>query len=421
MILRDRYDLPLSTQSQAARDGYVEGVDLFLSSNVGAEAALHTAIDADPNFALAHMALARVHHVNAKGKLARTHLADARALVCDTRETAQIDTLGTLIEGNGALALEKARAHLSEHPRDALVAQICLGVFGLIGFSGRAGREAENLALANFLAPAYGQDWWFLSALSFSQSEMGETIAAETSIAQALALNPRNANAAHHRAHLYYELGETDAGLAYLTDWQSSYDKRALLHCHLSWHRALWSMAKGDSDTMWAIVDADIAPPQEDAPAINVLTDLAALLYRAELAGVKVPKARWQAVSEFASQKFPRPAIAFADVHAALAHAMAGNAEGLIKVQEDAKGPAADMVKLLSEAFSALAAQNWTRASALLGQAAQDHARIGGSRAQRDLIEHALIATHLRIGQRKIAEGLLQRRPDIDPPVIQGL
>ena len=50
----DRYGLELSTASQAARDAYVEGVDLFLSANFGSEAALERSIAEDPGFALAH-------------------------------------------------------------------------------------------------------------------------------------------------------------------------------------------------------------------------------------------------------------------------------------------------------------------------------------------------------------------------------
>ena len=46
---------------------------------------------------------------------------------------------------------QKARAavykHVSEWPRDAMIAQMNTSVFGLIGFSGKVGREADLLRI----------------------------------------------------------------------------------------------------------------------------------------------------------------------------------------------------------------------------------------------------------------------------------
>ena len=50
-MLTDRYGLPLSTTSAAARDAYVEGVDLLLTVFPGAAAAFDRAIAAGPAFA----------------------------------------------------------------------------------------------------------------------------------------------------------------------------------------------------------------------------------------------------------------------------------------------------------------------------------------------------------------------------------
>ena len=423
-MLKDRYGYGLSTASPAARDAYVRGLDIYLAADVGAEASLREAIEADQGFALAHAALARCHHVNGRGRAARAALADARAMLkgVSAREASQVDMLGSLIEGDSVAATRKARSHLEDHPRDAVVAQTCLGVFSLIGFSGMKGREEACHSLAASLAPAFGEDWWFLSALAFAQMETGRTTEATRSLETAIALNPRNANAAHHRAHLYYELGETRAGLAYLEDWQRAYDPTALLYCHLSWHRALWAMGEGDTTRMWQIVDADIAPPQDHAPAINVLTDLAALLFRAELAGHEVAPERWQTASDFARAKFATPGVAFADVHAALAHAMAGEGEALSRLIAEARGPAADLVAGLGRAFGHLAAQDWAEAAAGLSEALEDHERIGGSRAQRDLIEHGLVAATLRLGKPEDARRLLARRPKTATQgVVKGL
>ncbi len=162
-MLNDRYDNPLTTASQPARDAYVEGVDSILSATAGGDRLLQQAIDADDGFALAHAALARSLQISARGAEAVEAMTKARALAAGTsdREKGHIAMLGHLIDGDGPSAYAAALDHLAVYPRDALIAQPLTGVFGLIGFSGLAGREAEQLAFLARLAPHYGEDWWF--------------------------------------------------------------------------------------------------------------------------------------------------------------------------------------------------------------------------------------------------------------------
>lgn len=423
-MLDDRYGNPLSTTSQAARDAYVEGVDLFFSMQIGVEDALNRAVAEDPNFALAHIALARQHQTAGRAADVAAPLAAARAATGLTaREASQVDALGTLLSGRGAEAYGKIRAHLAGHPRDAMVAQPCIGVFGLIGFSGQSGREAEQLAFTTALLPHYGDDWWMLAGHAFAEMEAGRLAAAERSIETSLAANPHNANAAHYRSHLHYENGETTAGLDFIAGWAADYDRRALLHTHISWHIALWALEQGDAARVWSVYHEDIAPGAACGPPLNVMTDAAAILFRAELAGVAPPDGAWEAVSEYARRMFPDTGIAFGDLHAALAHAMAGNGDALAKVIADAKGPAGDLVRAAGEAFGALARQDWSGAIGALIPIMPQHERFGGSRAQRDLLEFGLAAALLRNGDADEARRLIaMRRPVSTPPgAVKGL
>jgi len=56
-MFNDRYGLPISTNSQAAADHFGEAADAVLSFNLGAEAALRSAIEEDEGFAVAHAVL----------------------------------------------------------------------------------------------------------------------------------------------------------------------------------------------------------------------------------------------------------------------------------------------------------------------------------------------------------------------------
>lgn len=419
-MLKDRYGLAISTGSAATAEAYQRGLDLFLAGQSGVVEALETALRSDPGFTPAHVALAR--HYQSFGHMPAAKAALEAARQCDRaltpREAAQLDIFGHLIEARPAKGYALIRAHLLDHPRDALVAQTLLGVFSLIGFSGRVGREAEHLAIADFLAPHYEGDWWFPAQMAFAHLEVGQFRQAEDQIDLALMRNHDSAHAAHIRAHLYYEVGETEDGLRFLSDWMQGYDRGGLMHCHNNWHVALWAMATGDEAGMWRVVDEDLAPGVSQSPAINIVTDLAALYYRASLAGIEIGQDRWQRLGDYALTAFPKPGMGFVDIHAALIHAMSGNDDALNQIITDAKGPIGDLVPGCAEAFRAIAAQDWAGAESRLIPVVAQSERVGGSRAQRDVLEFALLNTQIRQGRGDEALRLLAlRRPNIDAPV----
>ena len=120
----------------------------------------------------------------------------------------------------------------------------------------------------------------------------------------------------------------------------------------------------------------------------------------------------WKKISDYAAQSFPNTGLAFADVHAALAHAMAGNSDALEKVIVDAKGPAGEVVAKMAEAYRSFARQDWADVIARLSPTMSEHERIGGSRAQRDLIEFTYLNALLKLDRADEAERmLLMRRP----------
>ena len=174
--MTDRYGLAVTTASASALGAYVEAVDRLLAALPGADEAFGRALTADPRFALAEAGRARTLQLLARMDEARAAARHALELAASLpwRERQHVEVLALVVEGQGAAALEAARAHLQEFPRDAMVLAPCTGVFGLIGFSGRRGREAEMLALLDGLASHYGDDWWFGMAHAFAQNETGQ-------------------------------------------------------------------------------------------------------------------------------------------------------------------------------------------------------------------------------------------------------
>jgi len=216
MALADQYDNPLSTKSTKARDAYDAGTRDFLAARYGAIEAYETAVTADPGFALGHAALARARMMGGDMPGAASAIAQAQKLSQGPphRETAHINILALLLSGQPDACRKAVGEHVRTYPRDALIAQLCTNVFGLIGFSGKVGREAELLAYTTTLLPQYGEDWWMMSMHALSLCETGQIKASIALMDRALALEPRNANGAHFKAHAQYEAGETKAGRA---------------------------------------------------------------------------------------------------------------------------------------------------------------------------------------------------------------
>jgi tetratricopeptide (TPR) repeat protein len=414
----DRYGLELSTASQAARDAYVEGVDLFLSANLGSEAAFNRAVAADPGFALAHAALGRTLQLYARPDAARAAVARARELSAGLpgRECANVEMLAGLVDGQLKAPLDFALRHLREFPRDVMVLAPCTGVFGLIGFSGRCGREEEQAAQLAPLADAYGDDWWFLSTHAFALSETGRIGEARKLIERSLELYPRNAHGAHVYAHVLYENAEDEAGLAYLKQWLHDFPRGAQLHCHLSWHVALWNLELGRVEDARRVYDSNVRPGGSWGPPINTLSDSASFLWRLQLAGQRNDPSLWREVRDYALREFPKAGITFADVHSAIAFAAAGDRTSLDVLigqlrerMEAGKLSAGPIVPALAEAFGAFAGNDWNTAIEQIEPVFADHERIGGSRAQRDLIDCTLIAALARAGRRLEASKLAVR------------
>lgn len=287
-MLDDRYGLPLSSASVAARDAYVAGADSVLSAVTGYREHLAQALAADPTFALAHVALARGLFMDGDVMQAREAAARARALAAEAsqREQSHVNAIALTLEGMPAQA---TLAHLGRWPRDAMVLSPATSVFGLFGFSGDPDHEEQLYRLLVSLAPAYGQDWWFDAVHAFAACETGRLASAWALIERSLAQHPRNAHGAHFRSHVMYERGESTTALAYLEAWMPALDKRSLMHCHLSWHVALAALAAGRPERAWEAYRACVHPGGAWGPPINVVTDAASFLWRAELAGQPRP------------------------------------------------------------------------------------------------------------------------------------
>src|SRR6516165_7831196 len=233
---QDRYGLPLSTDSAEAADAYRDGFDLMLAAWPGAAEAFERAIAADPDFALAHIARARIHTFYQQSAAARQQAALARQHVAHratAREQSHVETLALAVEGQIAAALNSALSHLEAWPRDAVVMSLPLGAFGLFAFSGMADHDRARQDLCEHYASHHGDDWWFLSSYGWAMIENGAVAKGRAMTERAFAMRRHNAHAAHALLHAMFEDGSLDDADALVSEWTPAYDRNGILYGHI--------------------------------------------------------------------------------------------------------------------------------------------------------------------------------------------
>jgi Flp pilus assembly protein TadD len=426
-VLKDRYDLPLSTASSAARDAYVAGCEAKLTMYPGAIEAFDRAIAADPGFALPHAARAHVLLERGDAPAARESIAAAKSLAgLSAREASHIAFFDLLVAGDSEAALAALPAHLDAWPRDGLVLGTTAFTNGLIGSSGRAGQKRALLDLLDTLAPSYGDDWWFTAHHGMALSENGQRDAARPKIDRSLAQNPNNPWAAHASAHLCYEEGDANTARAFLTSWLTTYPHDGLLYSHLSWHLALGNLEAGDARASWRLFREAFSPNVHSGPPRGKLNDAVSFLWRWELAGHPRDPEAWRIMHEFVDSAFPRAGMAFSDMHIALAQAVARNDAALeARVQQiedlarEGRYPSGSFVPAVSRAFAAFERRDYPGAIDALEPIADELECIGGSHAQLDLVRFTLLKAYLNVDRADDARRLLsvRRRGASDIPV----
>jgi len=411
MAITDRYGLPITTNAAAAAH-FQRGMDAVLSYGPGADEAFVEALKADEGMAVAHAGRALVAVVQGDASTARSAIERAREVVdaATRRERQHVEALGALIAGDTTRGLALVDEHVAEFPRDALLVNQASSA---IGFAGAHDREQQRMVFLERLAPAYGDDWWFQSALAFTYHEVDRFEESRQLSERSLAQYPGNAHASHNLAHVYFETLDNDGGAAFLERWLATYDPRATFHCHLAWHLAMFELHRGDVARARAIFERDIVHACNPRMA---MIDGAALLWRLRLDGETDSAPGWRSMAELAA-KVSRPGFVFGEVHAALAYAACGDERALARLIDglrtlDAKGhPIAGTVALpMVHGIAAFVAGDYAGTLAHLEPVVSEFHRVGGSHAQWELFEETMIVCYLELGRIDEAARLLRRR-----------
>ncbi|HEX9417844.1 MAG TPA: hypothetical protein VGA81_02240, partial [Methylomirabilota bacterium] len=300
--------------------------------------------------------------------------------------------------------------HVRDFPRDAVVANQAGNAIALAGGSDR---EEHRVAFMERLVPAYGDDWWFQSALAFAYHEVDRFEESRRLSERSLQQYPANANAVHNLAHITFETLDTEAGAAFLEEWLGGYDRRASFHCHLAWHMAMFELHRGRHARALEIFERDILGSVNPR---STMTDGTAILWRFRLDGKPGGPLPWRSLADLA-ERVSRPGFLFGEVHAALAYASCDDEAALARLVDglralDAKGhPIAGTVALpLVQGTAAFASGDHTGALTHFEPVLSEMHRIGGSHAQWELYEETMVACYLALERYDEAARLVRRR-----------
>lgn len=430
-MLADRYGLDLSTASAAVRDDYVRATDLALTFYPGGLEAYDRAIAAEPRFAMAHAGKAQVLMRQGDVVPARAALAAAKdaAEGISERERSHIAFFDLVFAGQTDAAIAALRAHFARWPRDALMVSVAANPNGLFASSGRIGQKHQIAEFMDELAPHYGDDYWFMSYHAMALSEDGRLAEARPKIEKSVTANPNNAHGAHGFAHVCYESGEPETARDYLSSWLASYPRDGFFHGHLSWHLSLCELQLGNWDEATRLHREAIAVDRHSGGPQQKISDGSAFLWRSELAGHPRNAAAWRTLYDYGESALRQPGSGLADLHVILTQAVMGGESARDVRARQIQGLAGEgryasgvYLPALARGFEAFERGDFSEAIEALEAVTGENERIGGSRAQHDLIEFTLLRAYLNAGRLEEARRQLGgRRPGASGIPVAGV
>ncbi|UDY25102.1 pyridine nucleotide-disulfide oxidoreductase [Nocardioides sp. Kera G14] len=409
MRMPDVYGLCLTTSASAAA-AYNAGLREVLRLRTGATRHFAEAIAYDPTFALGHAALALLGQelgasVDLHARMAAATLHAARGT---EREQSHVAAVAAHLRGDSQPLLR----HLEAHPRDALLLSAAVPT---IAFTGATEVPQEAWSLVERCRPAYGDDWWFRGLLAFIRTEQLRFDEAMDLATASLDLEPSAGHSAHARAHAHYETGDHEAGLAWMDAWVVGDGATAESLTHFAWHAALHELTLGDLDAVRRRFETQLDP--RHAIGCRALVDSGSLLFRWALTpGATDVPSMDEVIAATSTTTLTRPTTPFLAMHTLVAHLAMGDVSALQEVGAAARrqrhATQREVIAPMADAFALMASGRASEAADSLCRLQPHVWRVGGSDAQREIVEEARIAALLRADRWDEAREVLDRRLD---------
>ena len=424
MKLNDSRGLPVSTSSPAALEMYELAVDQALGYFGNPLETLGEALGEDADFAAAHALRADLAVMSSEQgalPLIRESLEafDRIGDRASARERAHAAAARAWLNGDFQRAANLYAAITIEHPRDIVALQAAHIIDFYLGDSTMLrDHVAQLLPHWNHDVPGYG---YLLGMHAFGLEETANYARAEDVGRHALALNARDPWAVHAVQHVFEMQGRIHDGIEWLNATSANWADSALAF-HNWWHLALHQLELGDIPAALDVYDR-LVHPKETAVALE-LVDASQMLSRIALRGGTVGS-RWQALADCWSKTAEGGFYVFNDLHALLAYAFAGREQDarrmLQAIEASAAGDGTNAENAravglpIAHAIVAMAAGRPADAAEQLMPVRSRSYRIGGSHAQRDLVQLTAIGAALASRNGRLARALAAERTEQKP------
>ncbi len=428
----DANGLALTTDSGPAAAAFDQLVAGYVANRADLAQRVTAVLAADPAFGLAHCVrgyFAVLSFARVNLDIARSAAEEARrhTRLATAREQAHVTALDAWVAGHPDRAVAVWDQILADHPRDLLAFRLA----HFVDFW--RGRPDRMLASVFAVERHWGEDlpgWGTLLACRcFALEECGRYAEAEAAGRAAIDRDPGDLWAAHGVAHVLEMQGRRAEGIAWVNHLSGHWDAAGNLRHHLFWHEALFHLELGDTARVLDLYDAafrDLAAPlTRAAPDIYIdVQNAASMLFRLERQGIDVGD-RWIELADKAETRIGDCLSAFTLPHWTMALCATGRfgaAERLLAdMREQARGAGETAQTVgryalpVSEATLAHAQGAHARAVALMRPALGGLHRLGGSHAQRDILDQLYLDAAEKAGLDADVRLVLERAAGRSP------
>jgi tetratricopeptide (TPR) repeat protein len=311
------------------------------------------------------------------------------------------------IDGDYAAACRVYDTILLDHPADELALGVGHFFDYLVGNpAGLRARATRALAAWRPDSPTYPAA---LSLYAFALQECGDYSEAEEVARRALEREPSDLRAHHAVAHVMEMQGRFEDGVRWMGGRSAHWTGAGAASVHLWWHLALYHVELGQPENALAVLDHRM-----QGEGLSELIDASALLWRLHLHGVDC-RSRFAPLAARWAPHAGDAHCAFNDLHATMAFVGAERwdcVERLLAAQqrrlECSAGVTNDeMTRLVGlpacRALAAFGRKDFAVADRLLRGLPPVAHRIGGSHAQRDILQLTRAAAFGRRAGMRVA------------------
>lgn len=417
--LQDTRGLAMTGADAAAAEAFETALGEFQCYVGNPVASVDKALEASASFPMANVLKAYLFLSGTEGPgvpVARECLAAARKGRPNDRERQHLAAIEALIEGRWEDCVARLEALLLDYPRDILALQIA----HLFDFYRGDARNLRDRVVRRLHAWSPSDQNWhaLLSMQAFGNEEMGDYARAQALGEESVALQPRDGWGWHAVAHVHEMRNDPAAGIAWLEPNSRHWGPDSLFDVHNWWHLALYKLELDRVEEVLKLYDEQIRV--ERSSVVLDMVDASAMLWRLKLRGHEPGQVRWSEIAAAWEGLIQDGNYCFNDAHALMAFIGAGRQDlverQLATLKRSAGQPGSNQTMAqqvgipVGEALVAFDRGDFAGAAERLQRVRAFSGRMGGSHAQRDILDLTLIEAAKRGGDANLLAALATER-----------